>query len=58
MYRICKYCGRLASMFYRYLSSYVITINLFSAHLDYFSDNFVVYSKQQGECFDQDILTI
>ena len=35
-----------------------ININFLSAHLDYFSDNFVDYREEQGGCFNQDILTI
>ena len=65
MYRICKYCGRLASMCYRYLCSYVhiclyvyMHICFLSTHLDYFADNFVDYSEEQGGSFNQDMLTI
>ena len=43
-------------MFYRYLSSY--DIHFLGEHLDYFSDNFVDYSEENGECFNQDILTM
>ena len=35
-----------------------INIHFLSAHLDYFSDDFVDYSEEQGGCFNQDILTI
>ena len=34
-----------------------MSINI-HAHLDYFSDNFVDYSEEQGGCFNRDILTI
>ena len=35
-----------------------ININFLSAHLDYFYDNFVDNNEENGECFNQDILTI
>ena len=35
-----------------------IKIYFIIVHLDYFSDNYVDYSEEQGECFNQDILTI
>ena len=33
-----------------------INIYFISAHLDYFPNNFVDYSEEQGEYFKQDIL--
>ena len=35
-----------------------INIHFLGAYLDYFSDNFVDYSEEQGGCFNQDIFTI
>ena len=65
MYRICKYCGKLSSMFYRYLSLYVhkylfnqCTCNRCRCTSRLFHNNCVEYSEEQGECFNQDILTM
>ena len=35
-----------------------INIHFLSAYLDSFSDNFVDYNEEQGNCFNQGILTI
>ena len=35
-----------------------IKINFLSEYLDYFPDNYVDYSEEQGACCDQDILTM
>ena len=36
----------------------LITIYFSCVHLDYFPDNCVKYSEEQGECFNQYILTM
>ena len=35
-----------------------IKIHFVSAHLDYFPYNCIDYSEEQGECFNQDIMTM
>ena len=35
-----------------------IKIHCISSYQDYFPDNCVDYSKEQGDCFNQDMLTM